>query len=110
MTARDKMALYKSGITRFAHQDFQGALEDFDAALVLDPEFGDVHQSVAHVHEKLGDFDAAIASARKAVECNPNDFLTHTSLSIFYQRKGMIAEAEAEKTLAAELQQKSPGA
>ena len=109
MTDQDRMALYKSGITRFAQQDFQGALEDFDAALLLDPNFGDVHQSIAHVHEKLGDYDAAIAAAKKAVACNPDDFLTHTSLSMFYQRKGMIAEAETEKALAAELQQKSPG-
>ena len=108
MADQDKMALYKSGSTRFAQQDFKGALEDFDAALALDPDFGDVHQAAAHVHDKLGDYDAAIAAARKAVECNPDDFLTHPSLSMFYQRKGMIAEAEAEKALAAELQQKPP--
>ena len=110
MAGGDKMALYKSGITRFGQQDFQGALEDFNAALALDPDFGDVHQSVAHVHEKLGDYDAAIEAAKKAVACNPDDVLTHTSLSIFYQRKGKIAEAEVEKALAAELQQKSSGA
>ena len=109
MPADDKMALYKSGITRFAQQDFPGALEDFSAALALDPEFGDVHQAVAHVHEKLGDYDAAIAACRMAVQCNPDDFLVHTSLSIFYQRKGMIAEAQDEKALAAKLQQTSPG-
>ena len=84
MTDQDRMALYKSGITRFAQQDFQGALGDFDAALLLDPDFGDVHQSIAHVHEKLGDYDAAIAAAKKAVACNPDDFLTHPSLSMFF--------------------------
>ena len=102
------MALYKSGITRFAQQDFQGALEDFDAALLLDPDFGDVHQATAHVHERLGDYDAAIAAAEKAVACNPDDFLTHTSLSMFYQRKGMIPEAEQEKAIAAQLQPENP--
>ena len=55
----------------------------------------------------MGDYDAALEAAKRAVECNPDDFLTHTSLSIFYQRKGMIAEAEAEKALAAELQVKA---
>jgi hypothetical protein len=30
------------------------------------------------------------------VELTPDDTLAHTSLSMFYQRKGMIAEAEAE--------------
>ena len=108
MAHGDKMELYKSGITKFGQQDFDGALEDFREALVLDPEFGDVHQSIAHVHEKLGNLDAALEAAKKAAECSPDDFLVHMSLSIFYQRKGMIPEAEAEKDLAAELQQKSP--
>ena len=63
---------------------------------------------MAHCHEKLGDLDQALSCAQKAVEFNPNDFLAHTSLSIFYQRKGMITEAEKEKAIAAQLQPGSP--
>ena len=106
MTAPDKIALYKSGMTKFTQQDFTGALADFNQALELDPQFADVHQSMAHCYEKLGDLDQALSSAQKAVEYNPDDFLAHTSLSIFYQRKGMIPEAEEEKAIAAQLQQK----
>ena len=47
---------------------------------------------------------AALSCAQTAVEHNPDDFLAHTSLSIFYQRKGMIPEAEKEKAIAAQLQ------
>ena len=107
MVEEDKITLYKSGMTRFAQQDFVGALEDFKKALDIDPEFADVLQSVAHVYEKLEDYDAALDYAQKAVECNPDDFLAHTSLSMFYQRKGMIAAAEEEKAIAARLQQRS---
>ena len=105
MTAPDKIALYKSGMTKFTQQDFTGALADFNQALELDPQFADVHQSMAHCYEKLGDLDQALPSAQKAVEYNPDDFLAHTSLSMFYQRKGMIPEAEEEKAIAAQLQQ-----
>ncbi|NKB65760.1 MAG: tetratricopeptide repeat protein [Candidatus Latescibacteria bacterium] len=101
----DKIELYKSGMAKFVQQDFAAALEDFGQALDLDPDFADVLQAAAHAHEKLGDFDQAVALAERAVACNPNDFLAHTSLSMFYQRKGMIAEAEREKALAAQLQQ-----
>jgi Tfp pilus assembly protein PilF len=104
MAEQDKITLYKSGLTKFIQQDFTGALEDFNQALEIDPDFADVLQSVAHVYEKLEDFDAALEYAKKAVECNPDDFLAHTSLSIFYQRKGMIAAAEEEKAIAARLQ------
>lgn len=107
MTGPDKIALYKSGMMKYAQQDFPGALEDFKQALQIDPDFGDVHQSLAHVYEKMGDFDAALASGQRAVECNPDDFYAHTSLSMFYQRKGMIPEAEEEKAIASRLQHKS---
>ena len=107
MAEQEKIARYKSGLTRFTQQDFTGALEDFKRALEIDPEFAEVLQSIAHVYEKLEDFDAALEYAQKAVEYNPDDFLAHTSLSIFYQRKGMIAAAEEEKAIAARLQQQS---
>ena len=68
MAEQKKIALYKSGLTRFTQQDFTGALEDFKGALEIDPEFADVLQSLAHVYEKLEDFDAALTYAKKAVE------------------------------------------
>ena len=104
----EKIALYKSGMIKFTQQDFTGALAEFDKALKLDPQFADVHQSMAHCYEKIGDLDRALTSAQKAVEYNPDDFLAHTSLSIFYQRKGMIQEAEEEKAIAARLQPDNP--
>ena len=108
MARPDKIARYKSGMIKFTQQDFTGALADFNQALELDPEFADVHQSMAHCYEKLGDLDQALSSAQQAVEYNPDDFLAHTSLSIFYQRKGMISEAEKEKAIAAQLQPDNP--
>ncbi len=102
----EKLTLYKSGMAKFVRQDFAGALEDFKKAVELDPQFGDVYQSMAHAYEKLGDYDAALAAAQKAAQCSPDDFLVHTSLSMFYQRKGMIPQAEAEKAIALQLQQR----
>ena len=103
MTELDKKAYYKSGMGKFVRQDFAGAVADFKQAVALDPEYGDVYQSMAHAYEKLGELDAALAAALKAAECNPEDFLVHTSLSILYQRKGMIPQAEAEAALAKQL-------
>ena len=105
MGENDKIAFYKSGLGKFTRQDFDAALVDFSQALELDPDFADVLQAMAHVYEKLEDFDAALDYAKRAVECNPDDFLAHTSLSMFYQRKGMVPEAEEEKAIAAQLQQ-----
>ena len=110
MSATDRISLYKSGLAKYAGQDFPGARADFERALEIDPEFADVHHSLAHVLEKLGDLDGALASARRAVELSPDEVLVHTSLSIIYMRKGMIPEAEAEKAVADELQRRQDGA
>ncbi len=110
MSRTDLISLYKSGLAKYAGQDFPGARVDFEKALELDPDFGDLHHSLAHVLEKLGDLDGALASARRAVELSPDEVLTHTSLSVIYMRKGMIPEAEAEKALATDLQRRQDGA
>jgi Flp pilus assembly protein TadD len=46
--------------------------------------------------QDLDRLDAAIEVAKRISEIDPDDVLAHTSLSVLYQRKGMIAEAEAE--------------
>lgn len=104
MAESDPRVWYKSGMGKFVRQDFAGAVEDFIQALNLDPNYGDVHQALAHAYEKLGDLDAALAAGQRAAACSPDDFLVHTSLSILYQRKGMIPQAESEKAIAAQLQ------
>ena len=98
-----KLDLYKKGMEKYIQQDLDGAIVEFNKALELDPQFGDVHQAMAHVFEKKGDLNKAIEAAQKAVDCNPNDSLAHTSLSMFYQRKGMIPEAEREQAIAAQI-------
>jgi len=55
----------------------------------------------------LEDADRAIAAARRLAELEPDDPLSHTNLSILYQSKGMIREAEDEKALAMRLQMRS---
>ena len=46
--------------------------------------------------QETGDYDAAIDVAHQLLQQDPEEVLAHTSLSILYQHKGMIAEAEAE--------------
>ena len=51
--------------------------------------------------------DGAIEAGLKIVELESDDPLAHTNLSILYQAKGMIQEAEDEKALAMQLQLKA---
>jgi Flp pilus assembly protein TadD len=51
--------------------------------------------------------DDAITTIKRAIELNPQEPLNHTSLSVFYRKKGMIPEAEAEIAQSMELQRGS---
>jgi hypothetical protein len=54
---------------------------------------------------KQGDLDGAIDAARQYVAWT-REPLAHTSLSMLYQQKGMIPEAEQEKAISMQLQMK----
>jgi Flp pilus assembly protein TadD len=51
---------------------------------------------LARALQDLQRYDEAIAVAQRLAEIDPDDVLAHTSLSVLYQKKGLIPEAEAE--------------
>ena len=77
-----------------------GKLEEAVAAyresLAVDPTFTEAMHGLARALQDLQRYDEAIAVAERITELDPDDVLAHTSLSVLYQKKGMIPEAEAE--------------
>jgi len=65
------------------------AVEEYRHAVEADPKFTDALQDLSR-------FDEAIEVSKQISEIDPDDILAHTSLSILYQKKGMVPEAEAE--------------
>ena len=51
---------------------------------------------MARALQDLNRLDEAIRVANRIAELDPDDVLAHTSLSVLYQKKGMIPEAEEE--------------
>ena len=94
---------YKSGFERFLAGDYEGAVTHYRAAIESDPELAIAWNGLAMSLDRLGDIDGALEAGRKLVALEPDEPLGHTSLSIFYQKKGMIPEAEDEKALAMRL-------
>jgi len=72
------------------------AVEQYRQALASDPKFTDALHGLSRALQDLNRFDEAIAVSRQISEIDPDDILAHTSLSILYQKKGMVPEAEAE--------------
>ncbi len=87
---------YFSALDHYAEGRHQEAISDYQAAIAADPSFLDAMHGLARVYQDTEQFDKAITVASRITELDPDDVLAHTSLSILYQRKGMVPEAEAE--------------
>ncbi len=72
------------------------AINDYRQALAADPTFTDALHGLSRALQNLNRLDEAIEIAHQISAIEPDDILAHTSLSILYQKKGMIPEAEAE--------------
>lgn len=102
--------LYREGFRHFVEQRFDEAIRSYREALALDPELAIAWNGLSMALKSNGDLDAAIEAGRRLVALEPDEPLGHTSLSIFYQEKGMIADAEREKAIAMQLGMKRKGA
>jgi tetratricopeptide (TPR) repeat protein len=72
------------------------ALAEYEKSIAIDPTFTEAMHGMARSLQDLNRLDEAIEVAKQIAQIDPDDVLAHTSLSVLYQRKGMIPEAEAE--------------
>ncbi len=103
----DARSTYKEGFEHFLAKRPEQAVACYRRALELDPRLGIAWSALARALGDLGELDGALEAARRLVELEPDEPLAHTTLSILYQRKGMIPEAEEEKARALRLQMKA---
>jgi len=99
-------ALYRRGFEHFANDRHDEAIALYEQALRLDPGLAIAWNGLSLAHRQKGDLEAAIEAGRRLIELEPDDALSHTNLSILYQRRGMIPEAEEEKAIAMQIQMK----
>ena len=105
----DARTLQREAFGHFAAGRIDEAVAGYRLALALDPALAIAWNGLAMTLERAGDLDGAIDAARRLIELEPDEALGHTSLSRFYQRKGMIREAEDEKAIATRLAMKKGG-
>ncbi len=88
--------LYYSGLDLMAEGELEKAVAAYRKSLEADPTFTETMHGLARALQDLERLDEAIEVAKRIAELDPDDVLAHTSLSVLYQKKGMIDEAEAE--------------
>ena len=87
---------YYSALDLYAEGHHEQAIAEYQQALELDATFTDALHGLARAYQDLNRLDEAIEAAKRISALDPNDILAHTSLSILYQKKGMVPEAEEE--------------
>ena len=87
---------YYAALDMVSEGERERALAEYEKSLSVDPAFTEAMHGMARCLQDLGRLDEAIAVANRIAELDPDDILAHTSLSVLYQKKGMIPEAEAE--------------
>jgi len=87
---------YYAALDLVAEGQHELALAEYEKSLAADPTFADSLHGMARALQDLNRLDEAIAIAKRIAELDPDDVLAHTSLSVLYQKKGMIPEAEEE--------------
>ena len=99
-----KAELYDQALTHFGNNELEAAVAAFNQLLEQYPDYVDGHIGLGHAYERMGKYDEAIEAIKKAIGVDPTDPLNYTSLSICYQRKGMIQEAEDAMAKSQQLQ------
>jgi tetratricopeptide (TPR) repeat protein len=87
---------YYAALDRVADGNHEQAVEEYQKSLAADPNFTDALHGLSRALQDLNRFDEAIEISKRISEIDPDDVLAYTSLSILYQKKGMVPEAEAE--------------
>lgn len=96
MSEEAAQAHYLKGLALFGEGKHVEAIAAYEEALELRPAWTDAMHALAMASLQAGKVDDAIRIGKEIVEIDPDDAFAHTSLSIFYQRKDMIEEAEKE--------------
>ncbi|MBZ5573865.1 MAG: tetratricopeptide repeat protein [Acidobacteriia bacterium] len=87
---------YYAALDLVSDGDHERALAEYEKSLAADPAFTEAMHGMARALQDLNRLDEAITIAKRIAELDPDDVLAHTSLSVLYQKKGMIPEAEEE--------------
>ena len=88
-------ALLEAALDCMVEGDAAGAVERFEQVLAVDPKHPEARHGLVRALEDAGRDDDALRVTEQLIAEDPDDVLAVTRLSMLYQHKGMIAEAEA---------------
>jgi Flp pilus assembly protein TadD len=88
-------ALLEAALDCMVEGDAAGAVARFERVLAVEPRHPEARHGLVRALEDAGRGDDALRVTEQLIAEEPEDVLAVTRLSMLYQHKGMIAEAEA---------------
>lgn len=104
--AKQARTIVARGVSAWERDDFEAALETFEAVLEEHPHFADVHNKAGLCHAMLGRLEEALAHFESAVERNPAYAEAHLNRGIILNDLGRHEEAVEAFSKAGELDTK----
>jgi tetratricopeptide (TPR) repeat protein len=91
----------REGLALYGRGDFLGAVEQFEKATEVDPNFAEAWNNAGVVRQRLGNLQGAIADFSRAIEVNPSYADAHNNLARALHLRGdpLAAAAQYDRAL-----------
>ncbi|MEH2244633.1 tetratricopeptide repeat protein [Nostoc sp.] len=98
--------LYQEGVNKYDAGNYEGAVEDFNQAIELDPQNALAYNRRGDAYYRLGDYEQAQADSSQAILLNPQDANAYFDRGFAFSELGKYKEAIADYTQAIKLNSK----
>jgi predicted Zn finger-like uncharacterized protein len=93
-TGQDAVMYYKEGVQLLKGKQVDAAIEKFNAAIQVNPEYSDAFRHLGLAYGQKNLWEEAIQVLQKAIEYKPDDVLSLKNLGVAYLRQKRFSEAE----------------
>ncbi|MBC7349110.1 MAG: protein kinase [Candidatus Aminicenantes bacterium] len=93
---QEKHAFYELGSAHYTGKRYAEAVQAFERAIALDPQFGPAYNMLGYSHAASGEFAKAEDAFRRYIAANPGDPNPVDSLAELYVYMGQLDKAEAK--------------